>query len=110
MLEDFKNGRLYDPAMGRMFSPDNLNQSPFHTQGYNRYSYVMNNPMKYTDPSGEIFGTIITFLWDLGATVFVNGGIDPWNSSKNRQEAWSQFDPTASWSKTNKAWRIDKGL
>jgi len=44
------NGRLYDPQLGRM-----LNADPFTspgTQGMNRYSYVLNNPLKYTDPSG----------------------------------------------------------
>lgn len=47
------NGRLYDPVVGRMLSVDNFVSSPNSTQGYNRYSYVMNNPLKYTDPDGE---------------------------------------------------------
>ncbi len=49
------NGRLYDPVLGRMLSPDNYVQSPFSTQSYNRYSYVVNNPLKYVDPSGEVW-------------------------------------------------------
>ncbi|MCL4857728.1 MAG: RHS repeat-associated core domain-containing protein, partial [Flavobacteriales bacterium] len=49
------NGRLYDPVLGRMLSPDNYVQDATSTQGYNRYSYVVNNPLKYTDPSGESF-------------------------------------------------------
>ena len=44
------NGRCYDPALGRMLSADNYVQSGGSTQSFNRYSYVMNNPMKYTDP------------------------------------------------------------
>jgi len=47
------NGRMYDPLLGRMLSPDNLIPNPFSLQGYNRYSYVYNNPMNFTDPSGE---------------------------------------------------------
>ena len=47
------NGRLYDPILGRMLSPDNYIQAPDFTQNFNRYSYVLNNPLKYTDPSGE---------------------------------------------------------
>jgi RHS repeat-associated protein len=47
------NGRMYDPVVGRVLSVDNYVQDPHSTQGYNRYSYVMNNPLKYTDPSGE---------------------------------------------------------
>ncbi|MGC4059082.1 MAG: RHS repeat-associated core domain-containing protein [Chitinophagaceae bacterium] len=48
------NGRLYDPLNGRMLRPDNYVQDPGNTQSYNRYSYCWNNPLKYTDPSGDI--------------------------------------------------------
>ncbi len=46
------NGRIYDPRLGRILSPDNFVQDPGNSQSYNRYSYVWNNPLKYTDPSG----------------------------------------------------------
>ncbi len=46
------NGRVYHARLGRMLSPDPVTQSPWHSQSYNRYSYVRNNPLKYTDPSG----------------------------------------------------------
>ena len=104
------NGRVYDPFLARFLSPDPFVQAPDYSQNFNRYSYCVNNPLKYTDPSGEIFGTVFTFLWDLGATIFTKGGIDPWNTSENRREAWMEFDPTAPWSKTNKALKIDQGL
>ena len=48
------NGRLYDPVLGRFFSPDNYVQMPDNSQNFNRYSYCLNNPLKYTDPSGEL--------------------------------------------------------
>ena len=48
------NGRLYDPQLRRFLQPDNFVQDPFNTQNYNRYSYVLNNPLKYNDPSGEV--------------------------------------------------------
>ena len=48
------NARLYDPETGRFLSPDPYVQSPDFTQSYNRYTYCMNNPMKYVDESGEI--------------------------------------------------------
>ena len=50
------NGRLYDPVLGRFFSPDNYVQMPDNSQNFNRYSYCLNNPLKYTDPSGNLFG------------------------------------------------------
>ena len=46
------NGRLYDPLVGRMLSPDIVIQNPEYSQSYNRYSYCFNNPLKYIDPSG----------------------------------------------------------
>ncbi len=49
------NGRLYDPVLGRMLSPDNFIQMPGFTQNFNRYSYVLNNPLSFTDPDGEFF-------------------------------------------------------
>jgi len=49
------NGRLYDATLGRFVSADPHIQSPDMSQNYNRYSYVLNNPMKYTDPSGFFF-------------------------------------------------------
>jgi len=50
------NGRLYDPVLGRFLSPDKYVQAPYNSQNYNRYTYCLNNPLKYTDPSGELFG------------------------------------------------------
>jgi len=47
------NARLYDPAVGRFLSPDPYVQSSDFSQGYNRYSYCLNNPLRYTDPTGE---------------------------------------------------------
>jgi len=47
------NGRVYDQLLGQFIQPDNNISLPESSQGYNRYSYVLNNPLKYTDPSGE---------------------------------------------------------
>lgn len=49
-------GRLYDPAIGRFISCDNFVQEPNNSQNFNRYSYCLNNPLRYTDPSGQLFG------------------------------------------------------
>jgi hypothetical protein len=46
------NGRVYDPVLGRFLSPDPYVQQPDFSQSLNRYSYCLNNPLIYTDPSG----------------------------------------------------------
>ena len=48
------NGRLYDPILGRMLSPDIVVQDEQSSQAYNRYSYCFNNPLRFTDPSGYV--------------------------------------------------------
>jgi RHS repeat-associated protein len=47
------NARLYDNVIGRFLSADTIIQAPSDSQSYNRYSYVRNNPLLYTDPSGH---------------------------------------------------------
>lgn len=43
---------MYDPYVQRFLSPDPIVKEPDNAQNYNRYSYCLNNPLKYTDPSG----------------------------------------------------------
>lgn len=47
------NGRVYDPVMSSFLSVDTYVQDPDNAQNFNRYAYCLNNPLKYTDPSGE---------------------------------------------------------
>lgn len=53
------NGRLYDPLMSMMLSPDNNIQMPKSVQNFNRYSYCLNNPLKYNDPTGEWVESVV---------------------------------------------------
>jgi RHS repeat-associated protein len=68
------NGRIYDPMIGRMMSPDNYTHDDAGTQGYNRYSYANNNPLKFTDPDGNVWHIVI------GAAIggIANLGIKAW--------------------------------
>ncbi|GHV35117.1 hypothetical protein FACS1894178_4010 [Bacteroidia bacterium] len=67
------NGRMYDPVLARFLSPDPYVQMPDFTQSFNRYAYCMNNPFKYTDPSGE-FIVIDSWLVGFFKGLFQKGG------------------------------------
>jgi RHS repeat-associated protein len=82
------NGRIYDPILGRMLSPDRFVQDPLFSQSYNRYSYAWNNPLRYTDPSGEIvvvglaIGTIVgAYIGGAMANNDINIANWEWNGS-----------------------------
>ena len=74
------NGRMYDPILGRFLSPDPYVQAPDFAQNFNRYAYCWNNPLLYTDPSGEFIGMAAKLL------VFVNELF----YSNSIEEAWSK--------------------
>jgi len=48
------NARIYDPYLGRFLSADPVLPDAGDMQQFNRYSYVTNNPLKFTDPTGKI--------------------------------------------------------
>ena len=50
------NGRMYDPVMCSFLSADRYVQSPMSAQGFNRYAYCMNNPLRFVDPTGWLSG------------------------------------------------------
>jgi RHS repeat-associated protein len=49
----YYNARWYDPAMGRFTQADTLVPQPGNAQDWDRYAYVRNNPVAYSDPSGH---------------------------------------------------------
>jgi len=49
----FYNARYYDAALGRFVQADTIVPSPGDPQSLNRYSYVLNSPLNYRDPSGH---------------------------------------------------------
>ena len=84
------NARLYDPVIGRFFSPDPFVQAPDFTQNFNRYSYCMNNPVMYIDPDGEFLGIPmlgLAFMAELTSNI-INGIDHP------VQTAWKNANST----------------
>lgn len=80
------NGRLYDPDTGRFLQADPVIQDPLNGQNYNRYAYVQNNPLSYTDPTGfswwtkwrkPILGLVaaIAAPWAVGELFLANVGV-----------------------------------
>lgn len=48
------NARLYDPSIGKFMAADSIVGNPFNGQSFNRYAYVVNNPLSGSDPSGHL--------------------------------------------------------
>ncbi|WP_163399224.1 RHS repeat-associated core domain-containing protein [Flavobacterium fluviatile] len=104
------NGRLYDAKLHRFLEPDNYVQDPSNTQNYNRYGYVLNNPLKYTDPSGEkwkigwkdvfagleiVGGTLLT-IFSVGTLAVVGAGLIGAGVS-HFAAAYNEYKQTGDW-------------
>lgn len=70
-------GRIYDAHIGRFLQADPFVQAPSNSQSHNRYSYVLNNPLSYTDPSGYFFKKLKQFAAVIvgAALVYFTGGM-----------------------------------
>jgi RHS repeat-associated protein len=67
----FYNARYYDSLLGRFVQADTVTPG-MNSQAYNRYAYVINNPLKYTDPTGHCFFGLDTLVC---VAVAIAGGI-----------------------------------
>ncbi|GAB6013233.1 RHS repeat-associated core domain-containing protein [Viscerimonas tarda] len=79
------NGRVYDPVLGRFLSPDPYVQMPDFSQNFNRYTYCLNNPFKYVDPSGEIVWFVPVII---GAVIGAYSGGVMANSGQYNPTKW----------------------
>ena len=50
------SARLYDPSIGKFLAADSIVPDVFNGQSYNRYAYVTNNPLSFTDVTGHYVG------------------------------------------------------
>ena len=67
----YYHARYYDPTLGRFISPDSIVPEPGNPQSFNRFAYVYNNPLKYTDPTGHWIESAVDIaciaddIWDI---------------------------------------------
>lgn len=92
------NGRLYDPLLRRFLNADENIQDPTNTQNYNKYGYVMNNPLMYNDPSGEfvfVAGFFLTWvapiIWAAIVGTAISVGIYAVQATINNNWSWNGF-------------------
>ena len=100
------NGRVYDPLIGRFMSADPFIQAPDNLQSYNRYAYVFNNPLFYTDPSGfswwtNIRGIVIQAVAavadGLGCAGYCSAAVEIYNTAKTVKGMYAAYQ-TGGWS------------
>ena len=91
---NYYGARYYDAQLGRFTQPDSILPDPYDPQQLNRYAYVRNNPVIYTDPSGNfgllgalIAGAVATYLFASSA----QPAIAP-SSMENAQQLATQHD------------------
>jgi RHS repeat-associated protein len=63
-------GRVYDPSLSRFLSADPNIRAPSNAQSLNRYAYVENNPLTFTDPSGYVLNGFTHWLADHYSLLF----------------------------------------
>jgi RHS repeat-associated protein len=71
----YYGGRYYDPEISRFISADPFIPQPGNPQSLNRYSYTLNNPQNYIDPSGFFFGALFKAIGNFFKSIFKNPGV-----------------------------------
>jgi len=92
----FYQARYYDPLTGRFTQADTIVPAPSDPQTLNRYSYVRNNPLRYTDPSGhgwfkKFFGMFLTIGLTLVGMPFIGALVGSAFSTFANGGNFSQF-------------------
>ena len=104
----YYNARYFDPELGRFIQPDTIIPDLSNPQSYNRYSYVLNNPLRYTDPTGhwvlfdkEAWGQMLSPVGQWAHNFFL-GGQYPVNNERIMlsKEGIQEFTPLTANGKT----------
>ena len=79
------NARMYDPTLGRFLQADPMIQAPENVQSWNAYTYVFNNPLTMTDPTGmfSINGFLRVFQTVLNVAAMIFPVLQPFAQGFN---------------------------
>lgn len=86
----YYNARFYDPNLGVFTSADSIVPSEYYSQAFNRYMYVMGNPLIYNDPSGHLFWFVPVII--IAAVVGAIAG-----GTKGNVKGWVQGKQKFDW-------------
>lgn len=86
------NGRIYDPETARFLSPDVVIADPSNPVSYNPNAYLLNNPLKYTDPSGYLVDPVSIAAFIIAGVILYSS-----NAKQNADPAAAKWD----WDFTN---------
>ena len=86
----YYGARYYSPEYRVFVQPDTMLPDPYNPQALNRYSYCLNNPVKYTDPSGNFVQLIVAGV-KVVSTVIDYG----WNVYDFATDSWTIVNPNS---------------
>jgi RHS repeat-associated protein len=66
----YYGARYYDATIGRFISADSKIPDPANPQSFNRYAYCINNPLKYTDPTGHGWWSIVSDIASIAFDIY----------------------------------------
>lgn len=65
----YMSSRYYCPKIARFITPDTVIPGVYNPMAWNRYSYVLNNPLRYLDPSGHFWDDFCDWVEDNWKTI-----------------------------------------
>ena len=103
------NARSYDPSLSRFIQADSMVPSPANPQSLNRYAYTLNNPLRYTDPSGHdlmivggVGGDFDVAKWKDWIMAYKGWNESQWNEFYGNKEEWSDSNFAAGLARLDK--------
>ena len=93
----YYGARYYDPELARFIQADSTIPDPEFSQAYNRYAYVYNNPLVFSDPTGQnpfLIGLIVSMAISGGTAAATGGNIIKAMRCTSRKPSWRPMRPS----------------